>query len=102
MATLRIVNPVAETKAEAGTGGRFNPAPRLRDYNGKVIGMYWNAKAGGDIALARTKENLARVYPEATFLDIFAAHGAHARMASKGQVEELKGKVQAIVGTTGD
>ncbi|MSQ25214.1 MAG: hypothetical protein EXR49_02905 [Dehalococcoidia bacterium] len=102
MATLTIVNPVAEPKADALSGGRFQPAKRSASLDGKTVGLFWNAKAGGDVALARTKENLARLYPKATFVDILAAHGSHMRQASKGQVEELSKRIHAIVGSTSD
>jgi hypothetical protein len=102
MATLTIVNPVAKTQAETSTGERFQPAPRPASLDGKTIGLFWNAKGGGEVALARTRENLLRLYPSASFVDVFAAHGSIMRQASTAQVEEVSREVDAIVGTTAD
>ncbi len=102
MATLTIVNPVAKPQAETSTGERFQPAPRPASLDGKTIGLFWNAKSGGEVALARTRDNLLRLYPKAKFLDVFAANGSIMRQASTAQVEEVSREVDAVIGTTAD
>ena len=75
MAKLTIVNPVAEAESGTSTAQRFPPAPRPDTLDGKTIGLFWNAKAGGEIALARTRERLASIYPNAKFVDYFGRSG---------------------------
>jgi hypothetical protein len=102
MATLTIVNPVAEAKAETANAERFAPAPRLATFAGKTVGLFWNAKAGGEVALARTRENLQRLYPDTRFVDYFGAHGTHMRRASDDQLDQMAAECDAVVGTTAD
>ncbi len=53
--TLAILNPVASTEI-AGV----KPAERLRDLNNKRIGLFWNRKARGDVALRKIEEALKK------------------------------------------
>ncbi|GAG61421.1 unnamed protein product, partial [marine sediment metagenome] len=46
MVEMGVLNPVADTKTE-----KFELASRLTDLSGKTIGLFWNAKSGGDILL---------------------------------------------------
>jgi hypothetical protein len=55
MSRLEILNPVARTMEFS-----VKPAPRLRDWTGVTIGLYWNIKAGGDCALDRTEQLLGQ------------------------------------------
>ena len=62
MATLEILNPVAEIVQTT-----IPPAPRLDTLEGKTIGLYWNLKANGNIALAAMAEELSRRHPGIKF-----------------------------------
>ena len=60
--SLKVLNPVGVLK--------FKPiphAPRLADLKGKKIGLYWNHKARGNVALDRVKELLSARYPGMSF-----------------------------------
>lgn len=60
--TLRVLNPVGVL--------RYTPiphAPRVKDLNNKTIGLYWNHKARGNVALDRVKELLSARYTGLTF-----------------------------------
>ena len=49
---------------------RYNPIPpakRLDDLSGKKVGLYWNHKARGDVALSRAKELLSQRYEGMSF-----------------------------------
>jgi len=44
----------------------FGAAPRSPSLAGKKIGLVWNAKRGGDVALDRVGEQLTSRYPDVT------------------------------------
>jgi hypothetical protein len=102
VAELTIVNPVAEAKQETAAAERFPPAPRLDTLAGKTIGLFWNAKAGGEVALARTRENLERLYPDIRFISYFGEQGTHMRRASNQQLDQMAAECDAVIGTTAD
>lgn len=102
MARLVIVNPVAEPKAESALAVRFDAAQRSASLEGKVVGLYWNGKAGGEVALARTREQLQRIFPTAQFREYLGEHGTFMRQATKQQLDLIAGECQAVVGTTAD
>lgn len=102
MATLTIVNPVAQSKSEVSTAERVPVSPRLASLAGKTIGLAWNAKAMGDVALARTQENLQRLYPDTKFKMFFGEHGTNVRHASEAQFQEMARDCDAVIGTSGD
>jgi len=59
---LRVLSPVGVL--------RFKPiphAPRVKDLNGKKIGLYWNHKARGNVALDRVRELLSERFTGLTF-----------------------------------
>jgi len=62
MATLEVLNPVAEPEEKY-----IPPAPRPRDLAGKHVGLYWNIKTGGDIALDRVEALLKERFSGKTF-----------------------------------
>lgn len=97
MKNLRIYNPVAELVQT-----KLAPAKRLADLNGKRIGLYWNMKAGGDIALARTEELLRQRYPRATFTHHRGSVGWMMRHATDADAERVAAECDAVVGTTAD
>lgn len=62
MVELKILNPQATTA--------INPvglASRLSDLSRRTIGLYWNMKAGGDVALEHTARLLGERFPKAEF-----------------------------------
>lgn len=102
MTRLTVVNPVAEARAETAMSVRFDPAPRLGDLTGKTIGLFWNGKNGGQYALARTKEQLARRYGGVRFVEYIGAHGAVMRRATPEQHDQMAKECDLVVGTTAD
>jgi hypothetical protein len=93
--TLRVLNPVGVL--------RFKPIPyasRLKDLRNKKIGLYWNRKARGNIALDRVRELLSERYEGVTF-EWFER--SHMLEAPKEWFENIKNKgVDALVASTGD
>ena len=92
MATLDIRNPVAKS-----TDAKFPPAPRLTDLSNKTIGIYWNTKAGGDIALQRVAEMLRKDYPL-----VRLKHFTHHYPAPSDMIEDMASSCDAVIGSTGD
>lgn len=60
--TLRVLNPVGVLRYEP-----IPHAPRVKDLSNKKIGLYWNHKARGNVALDRVKELLSARYTGLTF-----------------------------------
>ena len=92
---LKVINPVGVLK--------FNPIPhakRLKDLKNKKIGLYWNHKARGDVALERVKELLSERYTGMTFEWFETPVSVEAPKEWFGQVK--RSKVDGIVAATGD
>ena len=93
--SLLVLNPVGVH--------RFKPLPyakRVKDLNHKKIGLYWNHKARGNIALDRVKELLSERYEGITFewFETFISVEA-----SKEWFEKIKNRgIDGIVASTGD
>ena len=81
-ALLDIVNPVAEARQDAGMDEQFPPAARLDVLDGKTIGLFWNGKPGGGVALARVKENLSKRFKNMSFVDTYGAFGPQATVST--------------------
>jgi hypothetical protein len=92
---LRILNPVGILK--------FKPIPharRLADLGNKKIGLYWNHKARGNIALDRVQELLSERFQGMTFEWFETPVSVE---ASREWFENLKKRgVDGIVASTGD
>jgi hypothetical protein len=63
-ATLEVLNPVAPRVTT-----EVVPAPRLDTLDGKRIGLWWNRKQNGDVALAALARALGERYPRAEFVN---------------------------------
>ncbi len=97
MSVIRVRNPVAQTVSQ-----QVEPAPRLGDLNGKHIGLYWNMKAGGDVALARIKARLEERYPGARFTEYQGSVGGLMRHCTAADSDRIAKEVDAVIGTTSD
>src|SRR3990172_4064828 len=97
MATLKILSPVAET-------AKFDvkPAPRLADLRGKTIGLYWNMKAGGDMALDAVEALLRQRIEGVAFKRFIGAVGFMMRHAPAEDAQRRARGPHAVVGTTSD
>lgn len=60
---LSIHNPTAERFGEHD----FTLAPRLDTLSGKTVGLLWNAKANGDVALKTAAERIQALVPDVAF-----------------------------------
>jgi hypothetical protein len=99
--TLRIVNPIAEAQADRAGAERIEPAPRPATLDGATIGLFWNGKPQGEVALAHTKRRLAETYTDVSFVEMLGGKGGLTRMATPEQLSELAA-CDAAVFTTAD
>jgi hypothetical protein len=93
--SLRVLNPVGIL--------RFNPLPyarRLQDLRQRKIGLYWNNKARGDVALERVKNLLSERFEGMAFEWFETPISVE---ATKEWFEKVKKSgVDGIVASTGD
>ena len=97
MTQLHVRSPVAlplETE--------LTPARRGADLAGRRIGLYWNIKAGGDVALRHASELLGRRFEGASFVDLMGSVGVTMRHLTQADAEQVVASCDVVVGTTGD
>jgi hypothetical protein len=97
MATLRVLNPVAKSAKKSVQG-----ADRVGDLAGKRVGLFWNMKIGGNIALEHLEKVLGERYPTATFGQYQGNNGSMVRRVTKDAADDIASKCDVIIGTTGD
>lgn len=97
MAGIKVLNPVAPSLES-----RVDPAPRVGDLEGKRIGLYWNLKTGGDLALRRVEELLQARFPGARFAYYQGEVGHMMRHLTPAGADRIARECDAIVGTTAD
>jgi hypothetical protein len=66
------------------------------------VGLFWNGKNHGDVALERTRDALSKYYENITFLDFLGEKGGITRFATDEQRERIVQKCDVVVGTTAD
>ena len=94
MASLTVLNPVATS---VGDLRQYPLAARVPVLAGKRIGLWWNLKRGGDVALRRVGARLQEKFPDLELIwveDQFPASNETVNQATKD--------CQAVVGATGD
>lgn len=94
-ARIEVVNPVAEVRPQA-----VMPAKRLDSLEGKRIGLWWNSKARGDVALATAAEAIGRRFKNVSFVN-FSQQYDHGRHFPE-RYDEVKASCDAVIATTGD
>jgi len=97
MAVLEVLNPVAQQVKKEGAN-----APRLLQLEGKVIGLYWNHKAGGDAALKRVIELLRGRFPGLATRSYVGSVGGSNRFVTKDDVKKISQECAAVVATSAD
>lgn len=97
MEQLNVFNPVARS-----INVEIPKAKRLPTLDGKRIGLFWNFKAGGDIALRHVEEALKGRYPAATFSFHVGADGGYQAHLTTAQARQMADECDAVVGSTAD
>src|SRR5262249_10355403 len=101
MASMRVFNPMATVVTH-----QVQPAPRPPSLEGKTVGLVWNLKAGGDVALERVADRLRARVPSARFGPFHGAFGGH-RIAlvsqiDPGEADRIAKQCDVVIGTTAD
>lgn len=97
MVNLEVLNPVAEKPKR-----RFNLVPRLSELRGKTVGLFWNAKPGGNIIHDRTAQLLSQNI-EGIRIKRYTAVGSFGTAhASTKDLETMSQECDAVVGTSAD
>jgi len=97
MASLEVLNPVAEIIRAAV------PAARRPDsLEGKRVGLFWNNKPGGDVALAAVAEELSKRYPGITFRNYLGSVGSSTRYMTPEDAARMAAECDAVIGTSSD
>jgi hypothetical protein len=60
---LQVLDPTPERHG----GAAVKTAPRLDKLEGKIIGLLWNGKANGDVALKETAARIEERVPDVEF-----------------------------------
>jgi hypothetical protein len=97
MAVLEVLNPVAQQVKKEGAN-----APRLARLEGKVIGLYWNHKAGGDSALKRVGELLKARFPGLETRSYVGSIGGSNRFVTENDVKKISQECAAVIATSAD
>lgn len=92
--SIRVYNPVA-VKAPLNVPAAPRDGGSL---DGKRIGLIWNGKPGGNVALEVLAEHLGRRYPTATFW----RSDWYSYPFTDGQLEQIEKNCDVAIGTTGD
>jgi hypothetical protein len=66
-----LVNPEGAARAVTLT-----PAPRPTTLEGKTVGLAWNGKPGGDVALEHIAELISQGTPNVQFIKYWQTHPA--------------------------
>ncbi len=97
MATLQFLNPVADIERP-----KIPAAPRLASLEGKTIALYWNLKAGGEIALAAAADQLAKRYPGIKFRNYSGYVAGAGKLGNPEEARKITSECDAAIGTSAD
>jgi hypothetical protein len=94
MVTIEALNPVAQRLAEFR---RAAGAPRPSSLDGKRIGLLWNSKRGGDVALETIGTALQDRFPGTALVKVWGVMSNPEPTFTKVEQE-----CDVVVGATGD
>src|SRR5262249_55861411 len=94
MFTLEVLHPVAQTQGEAIA---ITEAQRPSTLNGLRVGLLWNSKRGGDLALARAGELVRNKYKDVKVVRYDGSYPFDKPLLTKATQE-----CDVFIGSTGD
>jgi hypothetical protein len=94
--TLEVMNPVAGTQADQQTT-TFEPAKRRGSLEDLTVGLIWNSKRGGELALDHTGRLLQGCYKN---LRVIRYDGS--MPCDKALLARARSECDVFVGSTGD
>jgi hypothetical protein len=92
--TPEVLNPVAQSEGETNVTGT---AIRPGSLDGLTLGLLWNSKRGGEIALMKTGEFISNNYKN---VKVIRYDGS--MPCEKEIIEKAKRECDVFVGSTGD
>ena len=92
-AGLSVVNPTVERYGEFD----YNLAPRLASLSGRKVGLVWNAKANGDVALRTAAEHIQNTIPDVEFVFYSGQEPCAAEL-----LEQAREECDAFIACTAD
>lgn len=96
MFTLEVLNPVA--RSEGATKRVVSKAARRpRSLDGLTVGLLWNSKRGGEIALVKAGELIKNKYKDVTLIRYDGT-----MPCEKTLMERAKQECDVFVGSSGD
>jgi hypothetical protein len=89
---LQILNPVASRDDR-----EYASAPRVASLEGKALGLAWNGKPGGNIALERLAQRIQETHKNVRVLKLYDDHpfGQHV-------IDKIIATCDVVVGSTAD
>lgn len=96
MATIEVLNPVARTQAGRQSVA-FEPAKRVDSLDNLTVGLIWNSKRGGELALDHAGRLLQSRYRN---LRVIRYDGS--MPCDKGLLARARSECDVFVGSTGD
>lgn len=94
MYELKVLNPEATSQGDLNISP---PAPRPSTLDGKTVGLLWNDKRGGDVALRRMGKLIQERYRD---VKVIAYKGP--RGYPKPLLEKAFKECDVFIGSTGD
>ena len=94
MFTLEVLNPNAQTEGDVKATGA---AVRPKSLDGLTLGLIWNGKRGGEIALRKAGDVLKDKYKD---LNVIFYNGT--QPCEKKLIKEAIDKCDVFIGSTGD
>ena len=91
---LEVLNPVSTSQ---GGIERSGLAPRLSSLDGQKVGLLWNSKPGGDIALAKVGELLQKRFEDIKLIKLNGGIGTNQQL-----IEAAKSECHIAVGSAAD
>ena len=89
---LSVLNPMAATEVMRG-----EPAARPASLDGRTLGLWWNTKKGGEVALERLAGHLGSRYPGLR-VEWFSEHYP----ASAETLQAASERADIVIGATAD
>ena len=94
MFTLEVLNPVARSEGETKVSGA---APRPRSLDGLTLGLLWNSKRGGEVALMKAGELIRNKYKN---VKVIRYDGT--MPCEKALMERAKQECDVFIGSSAD
>ena len=97
MHTLEVLNPVGKAESDNQKAKAVEPAPRPRSLDNLTLGLLWNSKRGGEIALDH-----AGSLVQAKYRNVKVNRYDGSMPCDKALVERAREECDIFIGSTGD